>query len=68
MYDSFPRTLYNCAKVDSMNALLEPNRAIIHIQNTAPGPPTVRAVATPAKLPVPTRLANDTAKAWKEDM
>ena len=26
------------------------------------------AVATPARLPVPTRLANETAKAWKEEM
>ena len=39
-----------------------------HIQKTAPGPPTATAVATPAKLPVPTRLANDTAKAWKEEI
>ena len=68
MYDSFPRTLYSWARVDSMNALLEPSKAIIHIQNIAPGPPTVMAVATPAKLPVPTRLANDTANAWKDDM
>ena len=48
---------------DSTNALLEPSKAIIHIQNTAPGPPTVMAVATPARLPVPTRLASDTVKA-----
>ena len=51
-----------------MKALLEPSKAMIHIQNTAPGPPTVMAVATPAKFPVPTRLASDTANAWKEEM
>ena len=38
-----------------------------HIQKTAPGPPTTIAVATPARLPVPTRLASDTAKAWNEE-
>ena len=26
------------------------------------------AVATPARLPVPTRLASETAKAWNEEM
>ena len=41
---------------------------MIHIQNTAPGPPTAMAVATPARLPVPTRLASDTANAWKDEM
>ena len=68
MYEVLPFTLYNWARVDSMKALLEPSRAMSHIQNTAPGPPTVMAVATPAKLPVPTRLASDTANAWKEEM
>ena len=34
-----------------------PISAIIHIQNTAPAPPRVMAVATPAMLPVPTRAA-----------
>ena len=60
--------LYSWAKVDSTKALALPKRAIIHIQNTAPGPPTTIAVATPARLPVPTRLAMDTAKAWNEEM
>ena len=68
MYDASPFTLYNWARVDSMKALLEPNKAISHIQKTAPGPPTVMAVATPARFPVPTRLASDTAKAWKEEI
>ena len=30
-----------------------PKMAVIHIQNTAPGPPVTTAVATPAMLPVP---------------
>lgn len=38
-----------------------------HIQKTAPGPPTTMAVATPARFPVPTRLASDTAKAWNDE-
>ena len=33
----------------------------------APGPPTAIAVATPARFPVPTRVATDTAKAWNDD-
>ncbi len=42
--------------------------AIIHIQNTAPGPPRVMATATPAMLPVPTREAAEMVKAWKAEM
>ncbi len=30
-----------------------PSQAVSHIQNTAPGPPRVIAVATPVMLPVP---------------
>ena len=30
-----------------------PTSAVIHIQNTAPGPPSAIAVATPAMLPTP---------------
>ena len=30
-----------------------PTSAVIHIQNSAPGPPRKTAVATPAMLPVP---------------
>ena len=40
---------------------------MIHIQKTAPGPPTAMAVATPARLPVPTREAIDTAKASNDE-
>ena len=38
-----------------------------HIQKTAPGPPTAMAVATPAMLPVPTREAVETIRAWNEE-
>ena len=68
MNESFPFSLYNWANVDSTNALEEPSKAISHIQNTDPGPPIATAVATPARFPVPTRLAKDTAKAWKEEI
>ena len=34
-----------------------PKKAATHIQNTAPGPPMVSAVATPAMFPVPTVAA-----------
>ena len=30
-----------------------PNTPVIHIQNTAPGPPAMMAVPTPTMLPVP---------------
>ena len=46
--------------------MADPRTATTHIQNTAPGPPVAMAMATPAILPVPTRLASDKAKAWKE--
>jgi hypothetical protein len=39
-----------------------------HIQNTAPGPPTVIAIATPATFPVPTREAAEMVKARKAEM
>lgn len=68
MYECFPLILKSCAREDSTKALLEPNRAIIHIQKIAPGPPTVMAVATPARFPVPTRLANEMVKAWNEEI
>ena len=45
-----------------------PISPIIHIQNTAPGPPRVMATATPPILPPPTRPATDSISAWKELM
>ena len=50
-----------------MNAEALPMRAMSHIQKTAPGPPVAMAVATPAMLPVPTRLAVDTMRAWNAE-
>ena len=44
-----------------------PRKAITHIQKTAPGPPKVIAVATPAMLPMPTRPDRDIANAWNEE-
>ena len=41
-----------------------PTSATIHIQKIAPGPPSVSATATPAMLPVPTRLARLVQSAW----
>ena len=51
----------------STNDVEAPRNAIIHIQNSAPGPPNAMAVATPAMLPVPTRPASDMVSAWKLD-
>ena len=45
-----------------------PTSATIHIQKIAPGPPSVRATATPAMLPVPTRDASEVQSAWNGEM
>jgi hypothetical protein len=42
-----------------------PSKPVIHIQNTAPGPPRVIAVATPTMLPMPTVAANAVISAAK---
>ena len=49
---SLPR--YNIASVQVKNLVLIPTNALTHIQNTAPGPPTAMATATPATFPIPT--------------
>ena len=54
--------------MDSTNAVEAPKKAIIHIQNTAPGPPRAMAVATPTMLPVPTRPDRAMQKASNEEM
>ena len=41
-----------------------PKNAISHIQNTAPGPPTAMAPATPTILPVPTVAARAVHRDW----
>src|SRR5690606_32392733 len=61
-------SLYICPRDASMMADELPRKAIVHIQNTAPGPPMPIAVATPAILPVPTRPDIARAKAWNEDI
>ena len=50
-----------------MNDDAPPTKAIVHIQKTAPGPPMAIAVATPAMLPTPTRLAAEIVKLLKDD-
>ena len=45
---------YFTASTTSPYLVAMPSSAVIHIQNSAPGPPTAMAVATPAILPVPT--------------
>ena len=51
------RPLYMMARVPSKNFVDMPTMALTHIQNITPGPPTVRAIATPAMLPMPTVAA-----------
>ena len=46
-------TRYLTASTPSPYLVAIPNKAVIHIQKTAPGPPRTHAVATPAMLPVP---------------
>ena len=68
MNESPPRFLKSWARVHSMKVLTLPTKAITHIQKMAPGPPITMAVATPARLPVPTREARETIKASSELM
>ena len=53
--------------MDSTKLDAEPIRAIIHIQNTDPGPPATTAIAIPAIFPVPTRDAVDIQNAWNDE-
>ncbi len=59
-----PGRWYFTASSFSPKLVIIPSRAEIHIQNTAPGPPRVSAVATPAMDPVPMVEASAVAKAW----
>jgi len=45
-----------------------PTSAISRIRNTAPGPPSVMATATPAMLPPPTRPPTDTSSAARAEI
>ena len=51
-----------------MNEVEAPRKAISHIQNTAPGPPSAIAVATPPMLPMPTRPARDIMSDWNDEV
>ena len=46
-------SLYLTASTLSAYFVDSPNSALIHIQNSAPGPPETSAVATPTIFPVP---------------
>ena len=52
-----------CARIASAYIVAIPKKALIHIQNIAPGPPEAMAVAAPAMLPVPTCAAMAVVKA-----
>ena len=59
--------MYFWASVDSTKEVEAPSRAVTHIQNTAPAPPTDSAATTPTRLPMPTRVAVDTISVWKDE-
>ena len=42
-----------------------PKKPTTHIQNTAPGPPRLMAMATPPMLPRPTVADSAADRAWK---
>ena len=54
------------AEEPSKNLVAIPTIALTHIQKIAPGPPIVRAIATPAILPIPTVAAIALISASKE--
>ena len=60
---SFTRYLWESAT--STNLVVMPRNAVIHIQNSAAGPPRKMAKATPAMLPVPTVPERAVESAWK---
>src|SRR5690554_7238967 len=53
------------ANTTSQYLVAMPTKAVHHIQNSAPGPPSTIAVATPAILPVPTVAAKVVISAAK---
>ena len=56
---------YFTANIHSAYLVAIPKKAASHIQKSAPGPPALRAVATPTMLPVPTVAARAVHKALK---
>ena len=55
---------YIIPSVLSAQLVIIPKKAEKHIQNTAPGPPALIAVATPTILPVPMQAARAAFNAW----
>jgi len=53
--------------VDSTKEVEAPSRAVTHIQKTAPAPPAETAATTPTRLPMPTRVAVETTRVWKDE-
>jgi hypothetical protein len=51
--------------VTSVNLSAMPTNPTTHIQNTAPGPPSATAIATPPMLPRPTVPDSAADKVWK---
>ena len=59
---------YSIDSVTSKVLIAMPAMPTIHIQNTAPGPPSSTAMATPAMLPRPTVADSAADSAWKCEM
>ncbi len=60
-----PTSRYACASVHSVNLVDIPRSPATIIQNVAPGPPMLTAMATPAMLPNPTVAERAVVRAWK---
>ena len=58
---------YFTANMHSLNFVVNPNKAEIHIHTRAPGPPKTIAVATPAIFPVPMVAARAVAREPKDE-
>ena len=54
---------YSSATAISANLVAMPTSPVKNIQKTAPGPPLVKAIDTPAMLPTPTVADSDVASA-----
>ena len=44
-----------------------PEGAVIHIQKIAPAPPRDTAATTPTRFPMPTRVAVEMMRVWREE-
>ncbi len=60
-----PTERYLTARIASEYFVAIPTIPVTHIQKTAPGPPSVIAVATPTMLPIPTVAAKAVIRAAK---